>query len=245
MHLSGNTVLITGGSSGIGLALARQFQIHNNRVIITGRDGAKLASAEKELPGIHTFRTDHTDPASAISLRDYISEHHPALNVLINNAGVQYSYAFGHDPASAGNIATETQINFIAPLLLTNALLPFLTGQPASAIVFVSSALYIAPKRSAPVYCATKAAIHTFAKALRYQLEGSSVKVFEIIPPLVDTAMTTDRSSSGKMSTDRLARIFIRNFHSDDTEQYIGKSRLLKMLSRISPRLAESMMKNG
>lgn len=244
MHLSGNTVLITGGASGIGLALARQFHANNNRVIITGRDAAKLASAEKELPGIHTFQIDHADPASAISLRNYIRDHHPTPNVLINNAGVQFSYAFGRDPASAGNIATETQINFIAPLLLTNALLPLLAAQPLSAIVFVSSALYIAPKRSAPVYCATKAAIHTFAKSLRYQLEGSSVKVFEIVPPLVDTAMTADRSS-GKMSPDRLARIFIRNFRGDVTEQHIGKSRLLKMLFQISPRLAERMMKNG
>lgn len=244
MQPSGHTVLITGGASGIGLALARQFHARNNRVIITGRDAEKLGSAARSLPGIYTFRIDHADPGAVSSLCDYLGNHHPGLNILINNAGVQYSYTIGSGPATAGNIAGETQINLITPLVLTDRLLPRLSAQPEAAVVFVSSALYLAPKKSAPVYCATKSAVHTFAKALRYQLEGSTVKVFDIIPPLVDTAMTAGRSA-GKMSPETLAAHFFRNFRRNKFEQHIGKSRLLKMLARLAPPLAERMMKNG
>lgn len=244
MHPTGNTVLITGGTSGIGLALARQFHARNNQVIITGRDPIKLASAASSLPGIHTCCSDLADPAAVSGLSEYLRDQHPRLNVLVNNAGIQYHYNLVNDPVVRDRILTEIQINLMAPLLLTSRLLPHLVSQPEAAVVFVSSALYIAPKRSAPVYCATKSAIHTFAKALRYQLEGTSIKVFDIIPPLVDTAMTADRGS-GKMSAETLAQIFFRNFSRDVYEQHIGKSRLLKMLSRLSPQLAERMMRNG
>ncbi len=243
MQSSDNTVLITGGSSGIGLSLAKQFHGHNNRVIITGRDAGRLASAAHQLPGIHTFRSDLSNPANLDELYHYLQDTHPGLNILINNAGVQYNYDLATADHS-GEIVAETNINLLSPLLLTSRLLPQLIACPAAAVVFVSSALYIAPKRSAPVYCATKSAVHTFAKALRYQLEGTPVKVFDIIPPLVDTAMTAGRSS-GKMHPDLLATTFFRRFLRDEEEQHIGKSNHLKWLSRLSPALAERIMKNG
>ncbi|WP_298713790.1 SDR family NAD(P)-dependent oxidoreductase [Chitinophaga sp.] len=244
MQSTGNTILITGGASGIGLALARRFHSRRNRIILTGRDPHKLARAAASLPGAFTFPSDISDPASVDTLCDYIATGHPGLNLLVNNAGVQYAYDFQTTPDIVSNIAAETAINFTAPLQLTARLLPQLSRQPAAAVVFVSSALYIAPKRSAPVYCATKSAIHTFAKALRYQLEGSPVKVFDIIPPLVDTAMTANRSS-GKISPDQLAAIFLRLFENEVYEQHIGKARLLKLLSRLSPALAERILRNG
>lgn len=244
MQSTGNTILITGGASGIGIALARQFHLRQNRIILTGRDPDKLARAAASLPGVCTFTSDLSVPASIDALCHYLATDHPGLNILVNNAGVQYAYDFQTAPDIASNIASETAINFTAPLQLTARLLPHLSRQPAAAVVFVSSALYIAPKRSAPVYCATKSAIHTFAKALRYQLEGSPVKVFDIIPPLVNTAMTAHRSS-GKISSDQLATTFLRLFENDVYEQHIGKARLLKLLSRLSPALAERMLRNG
>lgn len=244
MQSSGNTILITGGASGIGLALARQFHARQNRIILTGRDPDKLARATASLPGASTFPADLSDPASIETLCDYLASEHPGINILVNNAGVQYACDFRTGQNIPQNILSETAVNFLAPLQLTARLLPCLSRQPAAAVVFVSSALYIAPKRSAPVYCATKSAIHTFARALRYQLEGSPVKVFDIIPPLVDTAMTASRAS-GKISPDHLAATFLRLFESDVYEQHIGKARLLQLLARLSPALAGRLLRNG
>jgi uncharacterized oxidoreductase len=113
-----------------------------------------------------------------------------------------------------------------------------------SAVVNVSSGLFIAPKKSASVYCATKSAIHSFSKTLRYQLEESGIKVFEIIPALIATPMTEGRGKS-KLSPEQLTEEFIRNFKSDKVESYIGKTRLLKFINRLSPKLADKIMKNG
>ncbi len=244
MKTSGHTILITGGATGIGLALARQFHAQGNQLVLTGRDAAKLTAAAASMPGTATFPCNLSDPASLDALCDYMTTNHTGLSVLINNAGIQLSYNFKDEPDSLQHILTETSVNFTAPLTLTNRLMPLLSGQPEAAVVFVSSALYIAPKRSAPVYCATKSAVHTFAKALRYQLEGSGIRVFDIIPPLVDTAMTAERSS-GKISPEQLAVTFIKGFGDNRYEQHIGKSRLLKILSRIMPALTDRMMKNG
>lgn len=244
MKTSGHTILITGGATGIGLALARQLHALGNQLILTGRDAAKLTTAAAAMPGTATFPCDLSNPASLDTLCEYLTTNHPGLSVLINNAGIQLSYDFMDEPDTIQHIRTETSVNFTAPLILTNRLMPLLSLQTEAAVVFVSSALYIAPKRSAPVYCATKSAIHTFAKALRYQLEGSGIRVFDIIPPLVDTAMTAGRTS-GKISPEHLAASFIKGFGNNRYEQHIGKSRLLKILSRITPSLADKMMKNG
>ena len=122
--------------------------------------------------------------------------------------------------------------------------MPLLLKNNNSALVNVSSGLFIAPKKSASVYCATKSAIHSFTKTLRYQLENTNTKVFEIIPALVETPMTAGRGKS-KITTEQLTDEFFRNFKADKFESYIGKTKLLKLINRLSPKLADRIIKNG
>jgi len=244
MTTTGNTVLITGGSSGIGLALAKVFLLLKNKVIITGRDTAKLEQIKNELPEIIIFAGDLTDKNPMDELVFFIEQQHSGLNILINNAAIQYNYNFIDEPNLTYKIDHEIAANITIPIKLTVLLLPLLLKNKESAIVNVSSGLFIAPKKTASVYCATKSAIHSFTKTLRYQLENTRTKVFEIIPALVDTPMTAGRGKS-KISPEQLADEFIRNFKVDKLESYIGKAKLLKFINRILPRLADSIMKNG
>ena len=143
---------------------------------------------------------------------------------------------------SIEKIEQEINVNLTAPIKLIALLLPVLQENKNAAIVNVSSGLGLVPKMQAPVYCGTKAGIHIFSKSLRYQLE--KVKVFEIIPPIVDTNMTKGRGN-GKITADQLVEEFVKAFAKDEFEVNIGKVKLLKLVNRISPKLAEKIMKNG
>ncbi|WP_111307644.1 SDR family oxidoreductase [Confluentibacter sediminis] len=243
MMTTGNTVLITGGSSGIGLALAKRFLSLNNRVIITGRDLKKLEQIKNDFPEMVTFKGDLTDKNSLDELVVFIEQQHSGLNILINNAAVQYNYTFTEEPNLTYKIDYEIATNLTAPIKLTGLLLPLLLKNKDSAVVNVSSGLFIAPKKSASIYCATKSAIHSFTKTLRYQLEDTHAKVFEIIPALVETPMTAGRGKS-KITPEQLTDEFFRNFKADKLESYIGKTKLLKLINRLSPKLSDKIMKN-
>lgn len=244
MRATGNIVLITGGSSGIGLALAKRFKELGNTVIITGRDASRLDQTRNSLPGIVTVPGDITQQHTLDELVLLMEQQYPGLNILVNNAAIQYNYKFTEEPDLVYKIDYEIACNLAAPLKLTGLLLPLIQQNSNSAVINISSGLFMAPKKSAPVYCATKSAIHSFTKALRYQLEGSNTKVFEIIPALVDTPMTAGRGKS-KMNPDQLVDAFLRNFSNNKTESYIGKSKLLKLIHRLSPAIAERLLKNG
>ncbi|QNR25198.1 SDR family oxidoreductase [Croceimicrobium hydrocarbonivorans] len=244
MNLSGNTILITGGSSGIGLALAKRFIDLGNQVIISGRSEEKLNQIKNELPGISTFCGDLSEQENLLQLQKFIHEEFPQLNMLINNAGIQYNYHLSAESDVLSKIDYELACNLNAPIKLTALLLPTLEKQDLSAIVNVSSALFMAPKKSAPVYCASKAALHNFTQSLRYQLEESKIEVYEIIPALIDTAMTAGRGKS-KLSPDQLVDEFLDNFKAGRKESYIGKTKLLRILKRIAPRKAQSLLKEA
>lgn len=244
MKASENTVLITGGASGIGLALAKKFLALGNTVLITGRDRRKLEGVRQQHPEVGIFSCDLALQEGLDALVLYVEQHYGKLNVLVNNAAVQYAYDLMEEPGLLFRTEREIATNFTAPVKLTGMLLPTLIHNPGAAVINVSSGLFIAPKRSAPVYCATKAALHSYSKSLRYQLEDRGIKVFEIIPPLVDTPMTAGRGSVS-ISAERLAEIFFRDFTRNIYESYIGKSRLLKWISRLTPALADRLMKNG
>lgn len=243
MITTGNKVLITGGSSGIGLALAKRFLLLKNKVIITGRNKEKLQQIKTEFPDIEIFVGDLTDKNSLDDLVLFIERQHSDLNILINNAAVQYNYNFIDEPNLIYKIDYEISANLVAPLKLTGLLLPLLLKNKNSAVVNVSSGLFIAPKKSASIYCATKSAIHSFSKTLRYQLENSETKVFEIIPSLIDTPMTEGRGKS-KISAGQLTEEFFKNFNADKFESYISKTKLLKFINRFSPQFADKIMKN-
>ena len=245
MELENNKILITGATSGIGKALAKEFLKYKNNIIIAvGRDEKKFQTLQSTSEKIIPFTCDLGDPLQLEELVLFIEKEHSDTNILINNAGIQYNYHFKEEQHISDKIKHELDVNLYAPLSLIGLLLPILSLNNQPAIVNVSSGLALAPKKQAPVYCGSKAAIHIFTKSLRYQLEDSNVHVFEVLPPLVDTNMTKGRGS-GKISPEELSREFIRKFKSNKYEIAIGKVKWLKLLSRLSPTLAELMLKNG
>ncbi len=238
-----HTVLITGGGSGIGLALAKRFYAEGNRLILAGRNDARLKAAREALgQDVELYSGDVADE----TVIGELARRYPEVNVLVNNAGVQHMYNVLNAPDYARQIKEELRVNLIAPALLCGAFLPGLLrhvelGREA-AIVNVSSGLALAPKASAPTYCASKAGLHSFTKALRYQLESSGVRVFETLPPLVDTEMTRGRGK-GKISADELAREFWTDWLNNKFEMRIGKTKLLALVQRLAPALADRIMR--
>ncbi|MCW9707864.1 SDR family oxidoreductase [Fodinibius salsisoli] len=244
MELANNKILITGATAGIGKAIAKEFLKHNNTIIAVGRDKRKFKSLQAISDRIIPFQCDLANSLQLEELVLFIEQKHPDTNILINNAGIQYNYRFADEQHITDRIKHELEVNLYAPLALTGLLLPILTLNEQPAIVNISSGLALAPKKQAPVYCASKAAIHNFSKSLRYQLEESDVHVFEVIPPLVDTGMTQGRGR-GKISPEQLSREFIKKFQKNRYEIAIGKVKWLKLLRRLSPALADRLLKNG
>lgn len=187
MKLSGNTVLITGGASGIGYALAAAFHDAGSEVIACGRREEKLREAQQKLPALQIRACDVTKLDECRALARWTAERLPNLNVLVNNAGVQRDIDFtrGIEEFLAGE--NEIRVNLEAPIHLSGLFIPLLAGKRGAAIVNVSSGLGFAPMASMPVYCATKAGLHAFSLSLREQLVRLGVQVFEIVPPAVDT----------------------------------------------------------
>jgi uncharacterized oxidoreductase len=184
MHLSGNTILITGGSSGIGLALAERFIQVGNQVIITGRREAALEDVRRKLPEVITEVSDSGNADDRVRLVADITKRHPDLNVVINNAGIQRKLDLkASEPWE--QTREEIAINLEGPLHLASLVIPHLLGRTNSVIINVSSGLAFVPLVAAPVYSATKAAIHSYTLSLRHQLRGTPIEVIEVIPPAV------------------------------------------------------------
>lgn len=242
MQLQGNKILITGATAGIGEALLNKFLSLDNQVLAVGRNEQKLQQLAQKDKRIIPLSCDISKTEDLDKLIMFVEQKHADTNILINNAGIQYNYHFAEEPQILNKIEHEINVNFLAPLKLIALMLPTLKANKNAAIVNVSSGLALSPKKQAPVYCGTKAAIHIFSKALRYQLELT--KVFEIIPPLVDTQMTAGRGK-GKITPEQLADEFITAFRKDNFEVNIGKVKLLKFVQRLSPALADSIMKKG
>ncbi|MUT66500.1 SDR family oxidoreductase [Paenibacillus sp. NEAU-GSW1] len=242
----GHTVLITGGAAGIGLALAEKFLEYDNEVIIVGRDTQKLDLVKAKHPRVIAYACDLADAAQQDALVERLYIEHPSLSVLVNNAGIQYNYSFleKEPEAIAALVVHEIAVNLTSPVKLTAKLMPLLARQPEAAVVNVSSGLGLVPKESAPVYCATKAALHLFSKALRWQLEESRIKVFEIIPPVVDTDMTRGRGKN-KIKPEALAAEFFTYYTKDKQEVPIGKVKLLGILQRLLPSIPERILRKG
>ncbi|MFD0886841.1 SDR family oxidoreductase [Streptosporangium algeriense] len=196
MNISGNTVFIPGSTSGIGLALALELKARGNRVVIGGRRADLLERIAAEHPGIDTVRIDTADPASVDSAAKEVLARHPDLNVLITMAGIMRVEDW-HRPetflASAEEIITT---NVLGPIRLIAAFVEHLREQPDATIVTVSSGLAFAPLRATPSYNASKAAIHMLSESIRLQLADTSVKVVELEPPSVRTALLPGQEDS-------------------------------------------------
>jgi uncharacterized oxidoreductase len=240
MRANNHKVLITGGTRGIGFSLAKRFLETGNDVIITGRSSSALAQAINHLPGAIGFIAD------MMSLADLqqIHREYPDITVLVNNAGVQYNYEMIGSHHQFDRISTEIQTNFQGLVQLTALYLPDLSQRQESAVINISSGLAFVPKQSAPVYCATKAAVHSFTQALRWQLEHTPVHVCEVIPSLVETDMTAGREGS-KITTDALVEQFWQGYLRNQTQIKIGRVALLLHINRWLPLLAERIIRHG
>lgn len=189
MKMSGNTILITGGGTGIGRGLAEAFQKAGNTVIITGRRQSALAETAAANPGMNFAVLDVADKDAVAAFAAKITEDHPALNVVINNAGVMIAENVLDEPFDLSTAEATITTNLLGPIWLTAAILPHLRKQAAATIVTVSSGLAFVPLAATPTYSATKAAIHSYTQSLRHQLKGTSVDVLELTPPAVATEL--------------------------------------------------------
>lgn len=242
MNTHGNVIFITGGSTGIGLAIAEGFLRLQNTVIICGRDKQKLEHARSAHPDLHVLRCDITNNDDVQQVFQKITSEHKGLNVLINNAGIQCNYNLYDSDATPDKIQQEIDVNFSSLVKLTTLFLPTLMKQPEAAIVNVSSATGIVPKPSGAIYSATKAAVHSFSTVLRWQLANSAVKVFELFPPVVDTEMTKGRGGD-KTPPEFVASQLILGMRQDRYEIPVGRIGLLFLINRVSPALAAKIIR--
>jgi uncharacterized oxidoreductase len=237
LQLAGKVVLVTGGTQGIGRALALQLQALGCLVIVTGRDPDRLSRASNE--GMTAVFADLTGPEGIDAVMRGLAGQ--TIDVLINNAGMGVDHDFRvalPDPAAADR---AIWLNFHAPIRLTVALMGMLSTRPEAMIVNVTSGLAIAPSAGSAVYCATKAALRSYTQSLRAQLRHSPVHVLEALPPLVDTAMTSGRGGR-KLSPEQCARQIILAMRANADEANVGMVRLLKAINQIAPWLARRIM---
>ena len=222
MKVEGNTILITGGATGIGLALAESFLKLGNQVIICGRRKERLIEVQKMHPDLHIVECDVSDENGRNSLFKYVTENFNDINVLVNNAGIQRAIDLT-DGIKGLEGENEIKINFEAPIYLSALFIPFLESKEESAIINISSGLAITPLAAVPVYCATKAGVHIFTKCLRLQLSDTSIKVFEVLPPIVISELNMEyRKKIGTtnvgVKSDKCAAAIIEGLLKDNFE---------------------------
>jgi len=242
MRIDGRVVLITGGGGGIGLALAERFLAAGNRVVICGRSPAPLQAAQARFPQLDAVQADVAADAGREAIRRHIETRHGRLGILVNNAGIHVVHDFTDPAHTAPTIEDEIAINLVAPIRLGMALMPLLRAEPDAGIVNITSTLALVPKRSAPLYCASKAALHAFSTALRGQFEGTPIRVFSVITPQVETPMTAGRGRS-KLKAARFAELVLQGLAEDQLDMQPGASARILRLHARDPRAAAALIR--
>lgn len=232
MKTSGNTILITGGTAGIGLAFAEEFLKLGNKVIICGRRTERLNALKAKHPALITIPCDIADPAQRENLCNMVIKDYPETNVLMNNAGIQL-LADLTQPVDLDKIHEEIETNLVAPIHLASLFAKHLAGKSNAVLINISSGLAFAPLSFMPVYCATKAALHSLTMSLRHQLKNTPVKVFEIIPPSTDTELghqrRTDKTQThGGLPVSAFLAEAMDALKNDILEAPIGESKGLR-----------------
>lgn len=241
MIKSKQTVLITGGGSGIGLALAKKFLDNNNTVIITGRNISKLEKVKQKLPKINIFQSDVTQEVDVKQLAETVQNQFGGLDVLINNAGIMTLVDTGNEDNDLNKQMQEIEINYNSPIRVLHYFLPLLKKSKNAVLVNVSSGLAYVPFAQAPVYSGTKSALHFWTLGIRPQLKPHGIKVIELLPPVVDTPLAhgadiAEDDNLKPMPPEKLADIFWKDFIRGKEEITPGILKQLKLMSRLAPK---------
>jgi uncharacterized oxidoreductase len=250
MKLQDHVVVITGGASGIGLALARALHEKGNQVVIAGRSPGKLAEVKQAHPELDTVECDVTNTAQVKAALATVVGRHGRLSILVNNAGIMAPWNVLKEPGEDrfATVDHEVATNYLAPIKVATLALPYLLAQPEAAIVNVTSGLAYLPIAAFPVYCGTKAALHSFSKSLRHQLRDTHVKVFDVLPPGTDTGLVDEMRAAGQepkfkmMSPEAVAKEALRGMHKDHYEIPIGQSKTIHIMERIAPGFIEQQL---
>ena len=239
-------MLVTGGTSGLGLEFATRLLEMGNKVIITGRDKGKLDQTKKRLPAVYTFQSDVSDPGAIVTLYGQVISQFPDLNMLINNAGEMRKIDLLDPAIDLENINREIAINLSGPIRMVQQFLPHLLTKSAAAILNVTSGIALVPFPLAPVYGATKSGLRSYTQSLRVQLKQTKIKVFELVAPGANTPLNDkfagDVDSKMMMEPAKLVDIAIRGIQKDKWEIYPGLSRIIRIMSRVAPGILLSQM---
>jgi uncharacterized oxidoreductase len=243
MNIQNNTILITGGGSGIGLETARKFSAIGNKVIIVGRDLQKLQNAASTLVNVTAIQCDVTSESDVNTLVEKIKSDFPDLNVLINNSGSasQFSLAAGSNAYEGAK--KEMEVNYLAPIRLTEKLLPILGSQAEAAIVNVTSVVAIVPWAVMPTYSASKVALQFYTRLLRQSLGQANINVFEVLPPLTDTDFAKNIPIE-KLPPAAVAEAIVNGMEQDTFEIKVGASDYFYNLNKESSQKAFNLL-NG
>lgn len=242
MKLTGNTVLITGGSTGIGLALAKALLAKGNTVLICARTQENLDDAKEQLPELITYCCDVADHKQRKRMFEQIRAANHSINVLVNNAVIMTNYDLARtDEQSMSKIRQEININLVAPIELTHELLPVLKSNPGATIVNFNSPQGVVPGARTPILSATKAGLHSYSRSLRLHLLAEQIKVVNVFPPGVETSETANLDFS-KISAEKFVSQLLVQLERGSEEIWIGQGRALRILSHISQRFAFTML---
>jgi uncharacterized oxidoreductase len=239
MKLEDKRILITGGGSGIGLELAGRLA-DANQVVIAGRDQAKLAAARTRMPSLRTLRLDVTSDREARDAFDRLASDLGGLDLLVNNAGLMRGYPLAAPDADV-KAAEDVEVNVIGVIRMTHLALPLLKQSGEAGVVFMSSAVALAAVPGFSVYAATKAAVRSFARSLRAELANSGIRVFEVLPPVVDTGPVGELDVR-KLPPAAVADAIVAGLRRDRSEIRVGSVRQLAPLARIAPKLADRIV---
>ncbi|MCB0806501.1 MAG: SDR family NAD(P)-dependent oxidoreductase [Bacteroidales bacterium] len=238
MKLTGNNVLITGGSSGIGLELAKRLTENQNKVIICGRSEQKLIVAKSKIPGLITYPCDLSDKKQTGDFVEWLKSNHNDLNVLINNAAIVNRTNFMEDPKAIEKSEQEFKTNVLAPIRLIKLLQPLISTNKNAAIINVTTGLVYIPRAIYPFYNATKAALHSFTQVLRFQLAGKVPEVIEVMFPAVDTPWHQGKPPKIAIPVDKAVNEMLKELAKGKTVIRIGGVKKLYVLSRLIPGFA-------
>ncbi len=243
MSINTKTALITGGGSGIGFQVAKRLSEQGYHVIITGRNKQKLDEAAAKLNNITAIACDITDAYAVSQLASHLQNEYPGLSLLVNNAGRASVYKLGENVDAVTIAREEMQTNLFGVIDLTEKLLPLLKSQPEAAIINVSSIVVFAPSSHLPTYSATKAALHSYTQALRMSLADTNVKVFELMPPLVDTELSKEIGGAANgIPASQVADELIQGLQENCYEIHVGNTKDLYQLFLSSPAEALKVM---